>query len=228
MRTLQNKQSEARILRRNGMSVPRIAERLGVAKSSVSIWVSDVKLSPAQERALRLNSKNAGREAFARAAQTRSRLHKDKVAKETGRGVADTYKLSTRDIHMLGLGLYWGEGYKKGSAELAFTNSDPLAAQFFITWLEQVFNAKRTDLVCRVSVNALHKNREKEILDFWCRKLKLTREQFTKTSFVNVLQNRNYAGRGIHYGTLRIKLRGGAPLRARILSSISTVSVATK
>jgi hypothetical protein len=36
-------------------------------------------------------------------------------------GARDVGALSRRDVLILGLGLYWGEGYKYGNSELGFT-----------------------------------------------------------------------------------------------------------
>jgi len=43
----------------------------------------------------------------------------------TQKGKDDLGSLSDRDIYCIGLGLYWGEGYKQGSQEFGFTNNDP-------------------------------------------------------------------------------------------------------
>ena len=48
-----NERAKARRLRKdNGMSLKDISIRLGVSKSSVSLWVRDVILTPSQEKAL--------------------------------------------------------------------------------------------------------------------------------------------------------------------------------
>src|SRR5262249_57765337 len=39
-------QEEARVLRAAGLTLPEIASKLGVAKSSVSLWVRDVPVPP--------------------------------------------------------------------------------------------------------------------------------------------------------------------------------------
>jgi hypothetical protein len=92
---------------------------------------------------LRQRSANAGRISFQNAARARSQLYQRETLKQEELGSNDTASLSSRDIHMLGLGLYWGEGYKRGSRELGFTNSDPLIARFFIRWLELMYGAKK-------------------------------------------------------------------------------------
>ena len=55
------KKREARQYRRQGKSMKWIAERIGVARSSVSVWTRDIQLTPEQEEAL--NNSNERREA---------------------------------------------------------------------------------------------------------------------------------------------------------------------
>lgn len=200
-----------------------IAKQLDVAKSSVSLWTSSISLTKRQSEHLASKSKNAGRDAFTLAAHARSRSYAANTLLQQKLGAKDVTPLSVRDALMLGLGLYWGEGYKRGNRELGFTNSDPKANQFFIKWLRSSYCVETQFLTFRVSINSTHRNREPEIIAFWCKTLGVSANQFTKTSFVTAKQKRDYSGRGPHYGTLRIKLRGGSTLRARILSSIEAV-----
>jgi hypothetical protein len=55
--------------------------------------------------------------------------------------------LNSRDIYCIGLGLYWGEGYKTGNQEFGFTNSDPKMVCFYIYWLESTFGVKKSELM---------------------------------------------------------------------------------
>ena len=227
MKSLLEQQHAARKMRVNGISIPAIAVRLGVAKSSVSVWVKEVRLSPTQKRILRGRSYNAGRDAFSRAARERSRLSTESIARATMQGRRDVRSLSQRDSLMIGLGLYWGEGSKRGNNECAFTNTDPEALRFIMQWLYIHYRVRKEQFVLRVSINHAHRNREQIILKYWCKTLGVTMQQFTKTSFVKTKQKRTYTHRGPYYGTLRIKVSRGAPLRARILSSISVVKTRT-
>jgi hypothetical protein len=124
---------------------------------------------------------------------------------------------------MLGLGLYWGEGYKKGSTELGFTNIDPKVITFYIKWLKQCFGIEKDRFILRVSINATHRQREKEVLQYWSRLLGVPLTQFSKTSFVKTKQKRVYANAKTHYGTLRIKARRGSVIRERILATLQTI-----
>ena len=135
-------------------------------------------------------------------------------------GKRDVGKLSKRDIHMVGLGLYWGEGYKKGSQELGFTNSDPALILFYVEWLNRIYNIEPDSLILRVSINMQHKERIKEVVEYWSSLTQIPLSQFTKSSLIKTTSKKVYANTAPHYGTLRIKVRKGTALRRRILGSI--------
>ncbi len=48
-------------------------------------------------------------------------------------------ELSTSELFLVGLGLYWGEGVKSGSGSLAISNSDPRVIQLMIRWFTECF-----------------------------------------------------------------------------------------
>ena len=60
--------------------------------------------------------------------------------------------LSNRDILMIGLGLYWGEGYKYENGELGFTNSNPQMIRFYFKWLE-LWKVEKSSLIFRLTIN---------------------------------------------------------------------------
>lgn len=214
---------KALALRKKGKSINSIAKQLGLSKGSVSVWVRDILLSTSQKDTLKAASKNAGQLAFKKAARAKHEKYQQLVLIAEKKGAQDTKRLSKREILMLGLGLYWGEGYKKGSAELGFTNSDPEIIRFFVRWLRECFGIQKESLILRLSVNAIHTKREKEMLSFWAKTTGTSLSQCTKTSFVVVKQKRDYTNRPTHYGTLRIKVRGGSVLRTRILSALKAI-----
>lgn len=220
-----SKVSQAITLRKAGKSVDFIAKRLRISKSTASLWVAPVSLSKEQKEKLRASSKNAGKAAFKRAAQKRHEQHKQNIREARTQGKKDVPPLSTQDMHLVGLGLYWGEGYKKGSEELGFTNSDPRMIAFFLQWMYSFFSVKSTDIILRVSINAVHTRREKEVLAFWSKTTGIPLSQFTKTSFIKTIQQKKYLNKDIHYGTLRVKVRRGSTLRARILASIAALKL---
>jgi hypothetical protein len=216
------KQKErAQVLRKGGKSIKDISSILKVSKSSASYWCRDIKLSPTQILALSERQRNGAIQAGEKKRQSRI----DRTTKMMKRGEKDVGKLSKRDLFIVGLALYWGEGYKKGSQETGLTNSDPEIIKLFIVWLEQVYDIPKNDLILRVSINSIHKDREREVVSHWSRVADVPNTQFTKTSFIKTKAKKVYSNDKNYFGTLRVKVRRGTDLRRRILGSIEALKV---
>jgi hypothetical protein len=211
-------------LRSKGMSIGEISRHLHVSKGTVSLWCRDIALSRAQIDAIAERSHHHATAKLLLAAEKR-RLQREidsrKVA-EIGR--KDVGELSKRDIFMVGLGLYWGEGYKQGSQELGFTNSNPAIIMFYLDWLEKIYDVRRMDLILRVSINTDHAYRIQEVQQYWSKLTSVPLSQFTKPSLIKTAIAKRYTNHQQHFGTLRIKVRKGTNTRRRVLGSISAFS----
>jgi transcriptional regulator with XRE-family HTH domain len=122
---------EARRLRQEeGLPIRVIAERLGVSKSSVSIWTRDIVLTEEQHERLRQANPiynrqyhgQEGRRATARAARL--------AAQERGRVRAGQGDL----LHLQGCMLFWAEGSRRRNS-VVFTNSDVEMHRVFLRFL---------------------------------------------------------------------------------------------
>jgi transcriptional regulator with XRE-family HTH domain len=99
----------ARKLRRvEGLPINEIARRVGVSKSSVSLWVRDIELTTQQQDALRAMNPAYNRQLSGwRNAAARHRANRV-VAQESGRALAR----AGEPLHLAGSMLYWAEGSK--------------------------------------------------------------------------------------------------------------------
>ncbi len=129
-------------LRRQGESINSIAKKLSISKSTASVWCRDVVLSETQLKVLSEKSNTRAISALLHASEKKRSERIIATEKEIRIGKQNVGRLSTRDIFMVGLGLYWGEGYKKGSQELGFTNSDPALILFYIQWLNRIYKSQ--------------------------------------------------------------------------------------
>ena len=208
------------ILRSQGMSIAGIALRVDKSKSTVSYWCRDIVLTSEQVKALQAKSKTAGARQFVLLGEVKrkERLQRERVSRE--RGLQDVGNFSKRDLFLLGLGLYWGEGYKHGNGELGFTNSDSQMILIFIKWLKEIYNVGKQDLILRVSINQIHQEREREVVKYWEKLLGVSSSQFTKTSFVKTEVKKRYANHNDYFGILRVKVRKGSLLKQQILGSL--------
>ena len=128
-------QQQARQLRRTGLPLAEIAAHLGVAKSSVSLWVRDVEFSPVPRPP-------RGRRRDPNALQRRKRVEIDRLVEE---GRARIGRLSEREFLVAGVALYAGEG-SKGDGTVRFVNSDPRMVVLFCTWLRHFYEIDESRL----------------------------------------------------------------------------------
>lgn len=214
----------ARLLRQKGESISRIATMLNASKSTVSYWCRDIALSNKQIRHLIQRREDAGALGRLRAAEKKRAARIEAVEVESKRGARAIGSLSQRDMFILGIALYWGEGYKSGNEECGFTNSNPDIIRAFILWLECVYKIPLSDLIPRVSINQTHRNRIGMVERYWSKATGIPRSQFTKASLIQTRSRKVYADPEQHSGTLRIKVRRGTALRRRILGSIQEIA----
>ena len=132
-------QRQARHLRRSGLPLGEIAARLGVSKSSVSLWVRDVEFTP-------LPRPVRGRRREPNALQRRKQAEIDRLL---AGGQLRVGRLSEREFLVAGVALYAGEGAKRDGA-VKFANSDPRMIAFYCAWLRRFFQIDETRLRLRL------------------------------------------------------------------------------
>jgi hypothetical protein len=160
---------EARRLRAEGHTLLDIAERLGVAKSSVSVWVRDVEFEPRpRRRSLR------GRRPPPNKLARRKRAEIDRLLTEGRERIG---RLSERDFLIAGVALYAGEGAKTDGA-VGFANTDPRFISFFCAWLRHFFDVEESRLRLRLY---LHEELDiHEATTFWSALTGIPPGQFLK------------------------------------------------
>jgi hypothetical protein len=126
---------QARRLRASGLPMAEIAARLGVSRSSVSLWARDVPFEPHPRG-------TGGRRRAPNALQRRKQAEIDRLLAE---GRDRLGRLSEREFLVAGVALYAGEG-SKGDGRLRFANSDPRMVAFFCSWLRRFFEVDESRL----------------------------------------------------------------------------------
>jgi hypothetical protein len=192
---------EARRLRRErGLSLKDIAAIVGVSKSSVSLWVRDVHLTPEQHSRLQANNRLHFRQLLAQDAWRERHRARRAAAQREGR----SYARQGDPFHAAGCMLYWAEGSKKRN-HAQLSNSDPEVVRFFVRFVRTYFDVR--DETFRITCNlfADHVERQHEIEQFWLRQLDLSQESLCK-SVVNVYSKYSLKKRAnrLPYGTCRV------------------------
>jgi transposase-like protein len=166
MKAKPKEREEARRLRReDGMPMKRIAARLGVALSSVSLWVRDIELDPAHLERNR-------RQEYAERASTWSDLNRARriAYQEEGRRRARQGDL----LHQAGCMLYWAEGAKERNT-VALANSDVAMVRLFVDFLRTSLRIPPERLTLRLNVYTGNGLSIAEIEQHWLSALGLNR-----------------------------------------------------
>ena len=214
---------EARCLRKSGLSIKDIAKRLEVSKSSVSIWCADIELTPIQIEQLHqkmVRGSYAGRLA---GAHFQRKKKQEQIEKATLQAVHDIGLLQDRNLFLLGLGLYWGEGDKKSTVR--FFNSDPRAVRIMMRWFREILHVSESNFMMYLNLNEAHEQRTKEIIQYWSQVTGVPMIQFRKPSLVMVVQKKKYENELEYRGTLCVGIARSRYLLYQILEWIKAVDM---
>jgi AcrR family transcriptional regulator len=196
----QERELARRLRREEGAAINEIARRVGVSKSSVSLWVRDIDLTDEQRQALleRNPAYNRQHSGWTKVAQRR---RAQRVAfQEDGRRRA-----RRRDPGFVaGCMLYWAEGSKDRN-QAQFTNADPVMARFFVDFLKVHFELRGADIRITCHLYADHLAQQTKIEQYWLDALGLPRESLRK-SVVNVYSKYSKRKRvgNLPFGTCRV------------------------
>lgn len=181
-----------------------IQQKLGVSKSTLSYWLGRIPFTPNQKVIKRMG------EARLKSALYKHRLKFENVTQMKMEAEAEIGKLSARDIFMLGIGLYLGEG-SKAQEEIRIVNADPAIIKLAIKWLTR-FGRIEPRHNLRVAIHGYPDHNINQLINFWSKTLDIPTEQFIKTT-IDTRQNKSaHKKRKLPYGTAHLYVRGGGTL----------------
>jgi hypothetical protein len=207
--------ARARELRAQGMSYEEIVTALGVAKSTVSLWVRDLPVPPRLSYAeCRQRCAEGTRRYWAAEHAAREARH----AAVRQAAAAQIGSLTDREVLIAGAIAYWCEGAKikphRPSGRVMFINSDPALIRFFLRFLGAT-GTPRADLSFRVYI---HESADKESAQrFWMQVTGAPPDSFRTPTIKrhNPKTVRKNVGEDYH-GCLRIDVHRSADLYLKI------------
>jgi transcriptional regulator with XRE-family HTH domain len=202
----------ARELRLKGWTYDRIQVELGCSKSSISLWVRDLP-KPERKRTREEASAIARRgwEAALRLREEERRRTKERAKQAVG-------ELTSRELFLLGVGLYWAEGSKDKPYDrrenVTFVNSDPGMIRVYLHWLD-LLGVERERLRFTVMI---HENADVVGAErYWAELTGADRSAFNKTTLKRHNPKTVRKNVGDSYrGCLVIKVLKSADLYRRI------------
>lgn len=157
MKKLTDKQVEAIELRKKGLPLKEISKKIGVAKSSVSVWTRGIDVSVDTSHF----SFQGGKIRKEKAEMQRIRYQ------SMGRNLAAL----NEPLHIKGCFLYWGEG-EKNKNQCSLVNTDSNLLRVFVTFIKHYFPEKNLKIEIFSYMN--NNLSEDEIKNFWTESLGIT------------------------------------------------------
>ena len=206
-------------MRRQGNSIKDIASTLQVSKGSVSLWCQDIVLSHKQKQHLKQKQIQAGSVGRNMGAQINKQKRLNTIAEYKKTGIQNIGSTSNRDLLLLGIGLYWGEGVKSRSGMAAIVNSDPGVIKVAKQWFQTCFSVKNDDFRPYIYISAHHHKRKAAILEFWRLELHIPIDQF-KIILLHNRPKKVYENHDQYYGVLHLRVQKSSNLKYQIIGLI--------
>ncbi len=206
---------KARKLRRQGLSLSEIVNRISVSKSSVSLWCRDISLTDDQIKRLDSKIKKGGMKGRLKGAKMNREKRLNKIKNYKLKGKEYYSNFSEREFMAAGLALYLGEG-SKTNRKFGFSNSNYKIIKFIKIWAKEIFGVKEKDFVYCVYINHIHKKREKEVLSFWSNKLEASLDNFRNVVYIKTKNKKKYENFSNHYGTMRLRIKKSSDIFYKI------------
>lgn len=168
-------------MRKSGMSMTVIEKRLGIARSTLSGWFKDVKITEEQRLRLMQGRRDGWAKARARAAESHRAqkslrlLEANKKATE----VINRIELTEDVLDLAFAMLYFGEGAKSNSTSLA--SSDPKILKFVMTVLKRNYNVSADMVRCDLHLR-MDQNPDK-LKKYWSKELGIPPDRFRYVAF---------------------------------------------
>jgi hypothetical protein len=185
-----------------------------VSRSSLSLWLRDVRLSEEHARAL-AQRQTIGRLKGSAARRARARSREGALVAAAS---AQVINVSERELFFARVVAYWAEGSKTkpwGPRQgVDFINSDPKMIRLFSAWLDLV-GVSRKDRCYRVSI---HSSADVgAALHFWSDVVGVAPDRFLRTTLKRHNTRTNRRNVDVDYrGCLRVSVRRSTDLNSLI------------
>ncbi len=161
-------------LRLKGLSYKQILEQVKVSKSSLTLWLQNVELTPNQQAKI-LKRMDLGRLKSIETKKKKRIILTNEIIRAAKREFTEFLE---NPLFLIGLSLYWAEGDKHKGERVKFTNSDPQLVALMMRWFREVCGVKEEKFRIALHTHTLLMN--SEVKNFWHKLTKIPLKQFNK------------------------------------------------
>ena len=185
-------------LRKKGNSYTYISEILNISKSTLSDWLAEIPYTPNAETVSRIGRARAA------SGEAKSKIRRDSILEAGTASKRELGRMSQRDLFMLGLGLYVGEGSKTAEI-IGFVNADPSVINLMIRWFTEAIGLPKANL--RIRLHLYPDSDERRSLQYWSKITTIPVSQFQKTSFDRRTDKKATKSGKLLHGTAHLRLK---------------------
>ena len=185
----------ATTMRQEGWSYSDISNQLNIPKSTLSGWFRSTPYTPNKKVQARIKT---GQGTYGVRRHT-ERLAEVEALKD--QGFKEVGEMSKRDLWMIGIGLWLGEG-SKTIEQIRLVNSDPNIIRLFIRWLREICNLEDTNIT--IAMHLYPDSNEQACRQYWMSITQLPVAQFRKTQIDLRLDKKIPKIGKSSYGTLHV------------------------
>lgn len=204
-------------LRDAGFSFNMIAGKIPVAKSTLSSWFKDRPFTPNKNvlRRIQLGPIKSAAKSHNKRVSEINRIHIAAI-KEIG-------KLTKRDLWLLGIGLYLGEGSKTYEI-VRITNADPQVIKLAMHWFRDILRLDDKNIT--IALHLYPDTNVKKAIKFWQKTTGLSKMNFRKTQIDQRIKRSKIKSNKLPHGTAHVTIVSngnpeyGVRLHRRILGWI--------
>lgn len=218
---MRHEKQKAFEMRSHGWSYSDISQELGVPKSTLSGWLGALPYTPNKTVQKRIKT---GQGTYG------VRRQKERIietASLNAQGKRELGTISKRDLWILGLGLWLGEG-SKTLEQIRLVNSNPDIIRIFIKWLREICQLSTLNIT--VAMHLYPDSDETECKQYWMNITQLPEDQFRKTQIDKRL-NKQVSKIGKNkFGTLHVTVVSvgnpeyGVRLHRRLMGWVAAVT----
>ncbi|MFA5020565.1 MAG: hypothetical protein WC517_00685 [Patescibacteria group bacterium] len=208
-------------LRKKGYSYGYISQQLGLSKSTLSDWLREIPFTPNQEVLDRVKM------AQLKSAKFKQQRRINEIVEMREMALEEIGQLSRRDLLLLGVGLYWGEG-SKSNENVRIINSDPILVKLMIRWFRDICGLGLNNFY--VFIHLYPDSNIDAAIAYWSEVTSIPSKQFGKIQIDKRTNKSLRNNRKLPYGTFHLQIRSygnkefGRRLHRRIIGWIEAVS----
>jgi hypothetical protein len=191
---LPEKKLKAIELRKKGWSYSMIKSEVQVSKSTLSLWLEGYPLSVERVRELRDHSQQRI-EKFRQTMRRKREVRLRSVLNSEHRSIGT---LSSKELYIVGLMLYWGEGGKTARSQITMSNTDPRMIRAFMYWSIHTLLVPKSSF--RIKLHLYADMNLKEETEFWSNELDVPNTQFVRP-YIKKSTLRGLTYKGLGHGT---------------------------